>query len=154
MLTKDQGKSLSAQQKLQAAILWYSIQNMNRIVFIYLLLSLSFIYCFFCSWPQWHMLFFCYDTGSIVLSHYHHPLSCTLHVVDSIERTLWRLTTSKVHSLGLKLAWKLENMRCRCSCMTNYISHCVKKSSWLFPNMEKTNKNMDHFTGLLIKNIL
>lgn len=84
---------------------------MNRIVFIYLLLSLSFIYCSFCSWPQWHMLiyFFCYDIGSIVLSHYHHPLSCTLHVVDSIERTLWRLTTSQVHSLGLKLAWRLEN---------------------------------------------
>lgn len=84
---------------------------MNRIVFIYLLLSLSFIYCSFCSWPQWHMLiyFFCYDIGSIVLSHYHHPLSCTLHVVDSIERTLWRLTTSKVHTLGLKLAWRLEN---------------------------------------------
>lgn len=58
MLTKDQGKSLSAQQKLQAAILWYSIQNMNRIVFIYLLLSLSFVYCSFCSWPQWHMLIF------------------------------------------------------------------------------------------------
>lgn len=56
-----------------------------------------------------HAYFFCYDIGSIVLSHYHHPLSCTLHVVDSIERTLWRLTTSQVHSLGLKLAWRLEN---------------------------------------------
>lgn len=56
-----------------------------------------------------HAYFFCYDIGSIVLSHYHHPLSCTLHVVDSIERALWRLTTSQVHSLGLKLAWRLEN---------------------------------------------
>lgn len=114
MLTKDQGKSSSAQQKLQAAILSAIYDTAFRIwIELYL-----FIYCFLyllftvLSAPDPNdtcLFFFCYDIGSIVLSHYHHPLSCTLHVVDSIERTLWRLTTSQVHSLGLKLAWRLEN---------------------------------------------
>lgn len=109
MLTKDQGKSSSTQQKLQAAIydaafrIWIELH-----LFIYYFLYLLFT-VFSAPDPNDTCLFFCYDIGSIVLSHYHHPLSCTLHVVDSIERKLWRLITSKTHSLGLKLAWRLDN---------------------------------------------
>lgn len=80
MLTKDQGKSSSAQQKLQAAILSAIYDAAFRIWIELYLFIYCFLYLLFTALsapdPNDRCLFFCYDIGSglyylIIIIPYH-----------------------------------------------------------------------------------